>query len=70
MSVGKEMRMARLFNSKSKRMVLVTMDHGICINPMKEINDPSEVVKKIVEGNADTLLLTPGIARYAYKRIF
>ncbi len=24
------MRMSRLFNPKSKRMVLVTMDHGIC----------------------------------------
>jgi len=29
--------MARLFNAKSGRMVLVTADHGICINPMKEI---------------------------------
>ncbi len=45
MSVGKEMRVSRLFNPKSKRMVLVTMDHGICINPMKEINDPSKVVQ-------------------------
>ncbi len=45
MGVGKEMRMARLFNSKSKHMVLVTMDHGICINPMKEINNPAKVVQ-------------------------
>lgn len=35
--IGKELRMARLFNRKSGRMVLVTLDHGICINPMKEI---------------------------------
>jgi len=37
MGMGKEMRMGRLFNRKSKRMVLITIDHGICIDPMKEI---------------------------------
>jgi fructose-bisphosphate aldolase/2-amino-3,7-dideoxy-D-threo-hept-6-ulosonate synthase len=69
MGVGKEMRMAKLFNPKSKRMVLVTMDHGICVNPMKEINNPSTIVQKIVEGGADALLLTPGIAKCAYKEL-
>lgn len=63
MSLGKAIRMARLFNTKSKRMVLVTVDHGICINPMKEIENPREVVKKIVQGGADAVLLTPGVAR-------
>jgi len=50
-------------------MVLVTMDHGICVNPMKEINNPSEIVRKIVEGGADALLLTPGITKCAYKEL-
>ena len=69
MSAGKEMRMGRLFNPESRRMVLVTVDHGICIKPMKEINDPVEVVRKVVEGGADAVLLTPGIARLAYREI-
>lgn len=67
MSMGKEIRMTRLF--KAKRMVLVTMDHGICVNPMKEISDPKTVVRKIVEGGADAILLTPGIARLAYDEL-
>jgi len=67
--IGKELRMARLFNPKSKRMVLVTMDHGICINPMKEIEDPAKVARQIVEGGADAILLTPGIAKRVYKEI-
>ncbi len=69
MCVGKEMRMSRLFNPRSNRMVLVTMDHGICINPVKEINNPSKVVGKIVEGGADAVLLTPGIAKCAYEKL-
>lgn len=69
MNQGKEMRMGRLFNQKSKRMVLITMDHGICINPMTEITYPVKVVRQIVEGGADAILLTPGIARIAYKEV-
>jgi len=66
---GKEMRMGRLFNPKSKRMVLVTIDHGICVNPMKEISDPVAVVREVVKGGPEAVLLTPGIARYAYKEL-
>ncbi len=69
MNQGKEMRMGRLFNQKSKRMVLITMDHGICINPMTEITYPAKVVRQIVEGGADAILLTPGIAKIAYKEV-
>jgi len=69
MNSGKEIRMARLFNPKSKRMVLVTMDHGICINPMKEISNPMKVIREIVKGGADAMLLTPGIAKLAYQEL-
>lgn len=69
MSIGREMRMGRLFNAKSKRIVLITMDHGICISPMREINDPKKVVRQIVEGGSDAILLTPGIAKYTYKEL-
>jgi fructose-bisphosphate aldolase/2-amino-3,7-dideoxy-D-threo-hept-6-ulosonate synthase len=69
MSIGKEMRMARLFNAKSGRMVLATIDHGICIKPMVEIADVPSVVRQVVEGGADAVLLTPGIAKQAYKEI-
>lgn len=69
MSMGKKLRMARLLNKKSGRMVLVTLDHGICVEPMKEIEDPKKVVREIIEGGADAVLLTPGIARYLQDEI-
>ena len=69
MNQGKELRMGRLFNKKSKRMVLVTADHGICINPMKELGNMKKIVNDAVEGGADALLLTPGIARTVYQEL-
>ena len=69
MNQGKEMRMGRLFNAKSNRMVLVTMDHGICINPMKELNDVPELMSEVIKGGADAVLVTPGIAKISYKEL-
>ncbi len=61
--------MGRLFNRQSGKMVLVTVDHGICVAPMPEINDPVSVVRSVVAGGADAVLLTPGIARLAAPEI-
>ena len=66
MNTGKQMRLRRLFNPQTNRMVLVTADHGICVNPMTEISKPAEVVRKVAAGGADAILLTPGIARRVY----
>jgi fructose-bisphosphate aldolase/2-amino-3,7-dideoxy-D-threo-hept-6-ulosonate synthase len=67
MNIGKELRMSKLFRRDSRRMVLITIDHGICIDPMKEINDPAAIISKVAAGGADAVLLTPGIARLAYR---
>jgi fructose-bisphosphate aldolase/2-amino-3,7-dideoxy-D-threo-hept-6-ulosonate synthase len=67
MNIGKELRMSRLFRRDSRRLVLITIDHGICIDPMKEINDPAAIIPKVAAGGADAVLLTPGIARLAYR---
>lgn len=67
MNIGKELRMSRLFHRDSKRMVLITIDHGICIDPMTEINDPAAIIRQVAAAGADAVLLTPGIARLAYR---
>jgi fructose-bisphosphate aldolase/2-amino-3,7-dideoxy-D-threo-hept-6-ulosonate synthase len=64
---GKEIRLARIFNPKSKRMVLITLDHGICINPMMELSDMEGVLRKVVAGGPDVILLTPGMAKHFYR---
>jgi fructose-bisphosphate aldolase/2-amino-3,7-dideoxy-D-threo-hept-6-ulosonate synthase len=69
MNAGKELRMGKLFRRDSKRIVLITADHGICIDPMKELNDTAAVVRKAVEGGADAVLLTPGVARLVYHEL-
>lgn len=69
MNQGKEIRLGRLFDTKSNHMVLVTMDHGICINPMKELNDVPGLISEVIKGGADAVLVTPGIAKISYKEL-
>ncbi len=69
MSIGKKIRMARLFKSKTKRMVLITLDHGICIKPMGGMKDPKAIVSAAAEGGADAVLVTPGIAKYTHEEL-
>lgn len=69
MNMGKKIRMGRLFNQKSGRMVLIPMDHGICVKPMKGMAEPKKVIRALVEGGAEATLLTPGIARYVQDEI-
>jgi len=69
MNIGKELRLNHLFHPQSKRMVLITMDHGICVSPMKEISKPEVMVERIVEGGADAILITPGIAKRVYPKL-
>ena len=69
MNMGKELRMRRLFNPESGRTVTIAADHGMCMNPMKELNDLKGLVSQVVEGGADAMLLAPGGARLAYQEL-
>jgi fructose-bisphosphate aldolase/2-amino-3,7-dideoxy-D-threo-hept-6-ulosonate synthase len=69
MNMGKQLRMGRLFNADTGRSVMIAADHGICISPMKELNDLRGLVRQAVEGGADAMLLAPGGARLVYDEL-
>jgi fructose-bisphosphate aldolase/2-amino-3,7-dideoxy-D-threo-hept-6-ulosonate synthase len=53
--------MAKLL--KKKRSLLVAFDHGIVFGSLPGSEKPEWVLEQIVEGNADGVLVTPGLAR-------
>lgn len=60
---GKTLRMGRILNQKSQKAVCVAFDHGLDIGPMPGIIDPRETMAKLVEGGADGVLVSPGVAQ-------
>ncbi|MGQ4913234.1 MAG: class I fructose-bisphosphate aldolase [Candidatus Asgardarchaeia archaeon] len=60
-NVGKIIRTGHILNRRTKRVVIVAMDHGSFAGPMKGIEKPGETIKKVIDGGADAMLLPPGI---------
>lgn len=62
--LGKQVRMSRLVNSKSNKMMAITVDHAISrgIAPMTGLHQIQSTIDKIVAGRPDALTLTKGIA--------
>ena len=68
--LGKEVRMSRLVNPKSNKMMAITVDHAISrgIAPMTGLHHIQDTIDKIILGKPDALTLTKGIAEHCmYK---
>jgi fructose-bisphosphate aldolase/2-amino-3,7-dideoxy-D-threo-hept-6-ulosonate synthase len=68
LDIGKQARMDRLLHPKTRRTVIIPLDHGI-VGTTGGIEDPAATVRKIVDGGADAVLFNAGLApalRLAY----
>ena len=64
MNPGKKRRLKRVIQEDG-RSVIVPMDHGVTIGPVKGIECMQEIVDQLVKGGVDAVLLHKGIARCA-----
>jgi DhnA family fructose-bisphosphate aldolase class Ia len=60
---GKERRMRRLFRGSAGRCLMVPLDHGPWLGPIKGIDRPQSIVRQVLAGGANALLVSPGVAR-------
>jgi DhnA family fructose-bisphosphate aldolase class Ia len=62
---GAELRMGRLFDRESGRSFITAFDHGTNLRVPPEAGRPLEVVEKIVDGEPDGVLISPGLLKQA-----
>jgi len=60
---GKALRLVRIFDERTNRTVIVSMDHGLFMGPAKGLERPSEVAEKVLKGGANAIIVSPGICR-------
>ena len=60
---GKKKRMQRIFRD-DKRTVIIPMDHGTSLGPVRGLHVMQETVSKLLEGGADAVVLNSGIAKH------
>jgi len=52
---------------KSRNMVIIPMDHGISIGPVKGLVNLTDMVNKVAEGGANAVLLQKGMAKHGHR---
>ena len=61
MNQGKKRRLKRVLQ-KDNRTVIVPMDHGISMGPIKGITNMQNIVDQLLKGGVDAVVLNKGIA--------
>jgi len=67
MEVGKKIRIDRIMDRKTKKIVIIPMDHGLTVGPIKGLEDMSKIINQIAEGGATAVLLHKGIINAGYR---
>lgn len=63
MNLGKERRLRRIFR-EDERTVIVPMDHGISIGPVKGLINMQETINNLSMSGVDAVVINKGIAKY------
>jgi len=65
--IGKRIRLDRIMNRNTKRTVIIPLDHGITMGPIRGLYDMKSIVDKVAEGGANAVLEHKGIIRAGYR---
>lgn len=68
MSLGKGIRIERLFDRKSKRTIIVPMDHGLTVGTIKGLENLADMVDKVAIGGANAVLMHSGMVGAGHRQ--
>lgn len=65
--IGKKIRIDRIMNRNTRKTVIIPMDHGITVGPIKGLIDVKSIVNKVAEGGANAVLMHKGMVKAGYR---
>lgn len=65
--IGKQIRLERIIDRNSGKTVIIPMDHGVTIGPVRGLEDMRTTVSKVVAGGANAILMHKGIVRAGHR---
>ena len=68
MLLGKRIRFERIVNRNSGKTVIVPMDHGVTVGPIRGIVDMCTMVNDVTEGGANAVLGHMGLPLHGHRR--
>ncbi|MBE2900812.1 fructose-bisphosphate aldolase [Methanothermobacter thermautotrophicus] len=65
--IGKRIRIERIINRKTDRTVIVPLDHGVSIGPVRGIIDMAGTIDEVASGGANAVLMHKGMVRSGHR---
>lgn len=65
--IGKKIRMERIMDRKSGNAVIVPMDHGVTVGPIKGLEDLTKCIDDVSKGGADAVLMHKGMVGAGHR---
>lgn len=67
MQIGKTIRTERIFNRETGKTIIVPLDHGVSVGPIKGLTDMRDTVTRIALGGANAVLMHKGIVACGHR---
>ena len=68
MNIGKSIRIERLFDRKSKKTIIIPMDHGLTMGTIKGLENIADMVDKVALGGANAVLMHSGMVSIGHRQ--
>lgn len=68
MSLGKKIRIERIIDRKTKRTIIIPMDHGMTLGTIKGLENLSDMVHKVSLGGANAVLMHSGMVAAGHRQ--
>ena len=65
--IGKSIRLGKIVNQKSRKMVILAMDHAPVMGPVGGLADPVGIIQNVSKGKPDAVMLHKGNLKAAYN---
>jgi predicted phospho-2-dehydro-3-deoxyheptonate aldolase len=65
--IGKSIRMERILNRKTGRALIVPMDHGVTVGPIRGIKNIRAMADQVACGGADAAIVHKGAAAFGHR---
>lgn len=68
MNIGKNIRIERIIDRKSKRTIIIPMDHGLTMGTIEGLEDFAGMVDKVSLGGANAVLMHSGMVGAGHRQ--
>ncbi|MFX1573617.1 MAG: 2-amino-3,7-dideoxy-D-threo-hept-6-ulosonate synthase [Promethearchaeota archaeon] len=67
-NIGKNIRIERIIDRKSKRTIIIPMDHGLTLGTIKGLENIAKMVDEVARGGANAVLMHSGMVGAGHRQ--